>query len=124
MQDGVYFSVCSDTPLFDSRDKFDSGHRLAELPTETDREGLFVGETVDSLQFRHLPAPRCIAASMARIWATCSTMARNQPASAIVSIPPRYVSMPRAEYNAWVAKNGADPRRSEVTGIMGQRFYG
>ena len=24
-QDGVYFSVCSDTPLFDSRDKFDSG---------------------------------------------------------------------------------------------------
>jgi methionine-R-sulfoxide reductase len=23
--DGVYFSVCSDTPLFDSRDKFDSG---------------------------------------------------------------------------------------------------
>jgi peptide-methionine (R)-S-oxide reductase len=24
-QDGVYFSACSDTPLFDSRDKFDSG---------------------------------------------------------------------------------------------------
>jgi len=24
-EDGVYFSVCSDTPLFDSRDKFDSG---------------------------------------------------------------------------------------------------
>ncbi|MGH7996771.1 MAG: peptide-methionine (R)-S-oxide reductase MsrB [Opitutaceae bacterium] len=24
-RDGVYFSVCSDTPLFDSRDKFDSG---------------------------------------------------------------------------------------------------
>jgi methionine-R-sulfoxide reductase len=24
-QDGVYFSVCSDTPLFDSRDKFESG---------------------------------------------------------------------------------------------------
>jgi len=24
-QDGVYFSSCSDTPLFDSRDKFDSG---------------------------------------------------------------------------------------------------
>jgi peptide-methionine (R)-S-oxide reductase len=24
-QDGVYFSICSDTPLFDSRDKFDSG---------------------------------------------------------------------------------------------------
>ena len=23
--DGVYLSVCSDTPLFDSRDKFDSG---------------------------------------------------------------------------------------------------
>ncbi|HKB91381.1 MAG TPA: peptide-methionine (R)-S-oxide reductase MsrB [Opitutaceae bacterium] len=24
-RDGVYFSVCSDTPLFDSRDKFESG---------------------------------------------------------------------------------------------------
>jgi methionine-R-sulfoxide reductase len=24
-RDGVYFSICSDTPLFDSRDKFDSG---------------------------------------------------------------------------------------------------
>jgi peptide-methionine (R)-S-oxide reductase len=24
-EDGVYFSACSDTPLFDSRDKFDSG---------------------------------------------------------------------------------------------------
>jgi peptide-methionine (R)-S-oxide reductase len=24
-RDGVYFSVCSETPLFDSRDKFDSG---------------------------------------------------------------------------------------------------
>src|SRR5688572_32197367 len=24
-EDGVYFSVCSETPLFDSRDKFDSG---------------------------------------------------------------------------------------------------
>jgi peptide-methionine (R)-S-oxide reductase len=24
-EDGVYFSVCSDTPLFDSRDKFNSG---------------------------------------------------------------------------------------------------
>jgi methionine-R-sulfoxide reductase len=24
-QDGVYFSVCSDTPLFDSKDKFESG---------------------------------------------------------------------------------------------------
>ncbi len=24
-KDGVYFSACSDTPLFDSRDKFDSG---------------------------------------------------------------------------------------------------
>ena len=24
-RDGVYFSICSDTPLFDSRDKFESG---------------------------------------------------------------------------------------------------
>jgi peptide-methionine (R)-S-oxide reductase len=43
--DGVYFSVCSDTPLFDTRDKFDSGTGwpsfTAPLPdavgTRTDR---------------------------------------------------------------------------------------
>ena len=48
-EDGVYFSVCSDTPLFDSRDKFDSGtgwpsftEPLSEVAIETSTEQLSV----------------------------------------------------------------------------------
>jgi peptide-methionine (R)-S-oxide reductase len=44
--DGVYFSVCSDTPLFDSRDKFDSGTGWPSFTKPV--EPLFVEEVTDS----------------------------------------------------------------------------
>ena len=44
-EDGVYFSVCSDTPLFDSRDKFESGTGWPSFTRPIDPA--FVGETVD-----------------------------------------------------------------------------
>jgi len=44
--DGVYFSVCSDTPLFDSRDKFDSGTGWPSFTKPI--EPAFVGETTDT----------------------------------------------------------------------------
>ena len=44
--DGVYFSVCSDTPLFDSRDKFESGTGWPSFTRPI--EPLFVEETTDS----------------------------------------------------------------------------
>ena len=44
--DGVYFSVCSDTPLFDSRDKFESGTGWPSFTKPI--EPAFVGETRDS----------------------------------------------------------------------------
>lgn len=44
-EDGVYFSVCSDTPLFDSRDKFDSGTGWPSFTRPI--EPLFVKEQTD-----------------------------------------------------------------------------
>ncbi|MDO8542539.1 MAG: peptide-methionine (R)-S-oxide reductase MsrB [Opitutaceae bacterium] len=44
-EDGMYFSVCSDTPLFDSRDKFESGTGWPSFTRPI--EPAFVAETVD-----------------------------------------------------------------------------
>jgi peptide-methionine (R)-S-oxide reductase len=44
-EDGVYFSVGSDTPLFDSRDKFESGTGWPSFTQPI--EPLFVAETTD-----------------------------------------------------------------------------
>lgn len=44
--DGVYFSVCSDTPLFDSRDKFESGTGWPSFTKPI--EPVFVESTVDT----------------------------------------------------------------------------
>jgi peptide-methionine (R)-S-oxide reductase len=43
--DGVYFSVCSETPLFDSRDKFESGTGWPSFRRPIDPA--FVAETAD-----------------------------------------------------------------------------
>jgi len=45
-EDGVYFSVCSETPLFDSRDKFDSGTGWPSFTKPI--EPLFVTSQTDS----------------------------------------------------------------------------
>ncbi len=45
-EDGVYFSVCSDTPLFDSRDKFESGTGWPSFTKPI--EPAFVGEHRDT----------------------------------------------------------------------------
>lgn len=101
--DGVYFSVCSDTPLFDSRDKFDSGTGWPSFTKpiesrfvgiERDRSYGMVREevhcAVDGAHLGHVfddgPEPTgkryCINSASLRF-------------------------MPREEYQAWVAKNGA-----------------
>jgi peptide-methionine (R)-S-oxide reductase len=102
-EDGVYFSVGSDTPLFDSRDKFDSGTGWPSFtkPIEPafiaeERDVSFgmvrveVHSAVDGSHLGHVfddgPAPTglryCINSASLKF-------------------------MPRAEYDAWVAKNSA-----------------
>lgn len=101
--DGVYFSVCSDTPLFDSRDKFESGTGWPSFTKPI--EPAFVGEAHDSSH------------GMIRVEVHCTVdgahlghVFPDGPAPTglrycINSASLRF--MPRKEYEAWVAKNSA-----------------
>jgi methionine-R-sulfoxide reductase len=102
--DGVYFSVCSDTPLFDSRDKFDSGTGWPSFTRPIEKA--LVGESRD------------VSYGMVRIevhsnvdGAHLGHVFDDGPREAgglrycINSASLRF--MPRAEYEAWVAKNSA-----------------
>jgi methionine-R-sulfoxide reductase len=98
-EDGVYFSVCSGTPLFDSRDKFDSGTGWPSFTRPI--EPGFVGETRD------------LSHGMVRTEVHCAVDSGHlghvfpdgpRPTGlryCINSASLRF--MPRAEYEAWVA---------------------
>jgi peptide-methionine (R)-S-oxide reductase len=106
-EDGVYFSVCSDTPLFDSRDKFESGTGWPSFTKPIEKA--FVGETTD------------YSYGMERVEVHCNVdgahlghVFDDGPAPTgmrycINSASLRF--MPRAAYNAWVAKNEAGVKK-------------
>jgi peptide-methionine (R)-S-oxide reductase len=99
--DGVYFSICSDTPLFDSRDKFESGTGWPSFTKPIEKA--FVGETVD------------VSYGMERTEVHCNVDGGHlghvfddgpRPTGlryCINSASLRF--MPRKDYEAWVAKN-------------------
>ena len=106
-EDGVYFSVCSDTPLFDSRDKFESGTGWPSFTKPIEKA--LVGETEDS------------SYGMIRVEVHCNVdgahlghVFEDGPAPTglrycINSASLRF--MPRADYVKWVAKNSAAAAR-------------
>jgi methionine-R-sulfoxide reductase len=100
--DGVYFSVCSDTPLFDSRDKFDSGTGWPSF-TKPIEPG-FVGEHVDRSHGMHRVEAHCSVdgAHLGHVFPD-GPRERGGLRYCINSAALRF--MPRAEYEAWVKHN-------------------
>lgn len=102
--DGVYFSVCSDTPLFDSRDKFDSGTGWPSFTKPIEKA--LVGESRDtSYGMVRIEVHSTVdGAHLGHVFDD-GPSAKGGLRYCINSASLRF--MPRAEYEAWVAKNSA-----------------
>lgn len=99
-EDGVYFSVCSNTPLFDSRDKFESGTGWPSFTKPIERA--WVGETVDTSYGMRRVESHCSVdgAHLGHVFPD-GPRAQGGLRYCINSASLRF--MPRQEYEAWVA---------------------
>src|SRR5688572_11213803 len=103
-EDGMYFSVCSDTPLFDSRDKFDSGTGWPSFTKPI--EPAFVGEHVDISHGMRRTEVHCAVdgAHLGHVFPD-GPRAAGGLRYCINSASLRF--MPRKEYEAWAMEQNA-----------------
>ena len=103
-EDGVYFSSCSETPLFDSRDKFESGTGWPSFTKPI--EPAFVGEHVDTSYGMRRVEVHCNVdgAHLGHVFPD-GPRAAGGLRYCINSASLQF--MPRDEYETWVRKNAA-----------------
>lgn len=99
--DGVYFSVCSDTPLFDSRDKFESGTGWPSFTRPV--EDAFVAETVDTSHGMRRVEVHC-AVDGAHLGHVFPDGPRDRGGLRYCINSAALKFLPRKEYEAWLAR--------------------